>query len=124
MALTSITVAAIDAEDALTDLMACRPMALYIAWLLGQRQRRADRLLAAISCLDARGRLATMLLDFYMRLHRRRLIIGSIYNLPLTQNPNRKLPRADWGARQSHVAILACRTDRQAEKAYRDDPRS
>jgi CRP-like cAMP-binding protein len=85
MALTSTTVAAIDGEDALTDLMACRPTALYIAWLFGQRQRRADRLLAAISYLDARGRLATMLLDFYLRLRRQRLITGSIYNLPLTQ---------------------------------------
>jgi CRP/FNR family transcriptional regulator len=83
--LTSITVEAIGAEDALTDLMACRSTALYIAWLLGQRQRRADRLLATISCLDARGRLATMLLDFYTRLRRQRLITGSTYNLPLTQ---------------------------------------
>jgi CRP/FNR family transcriptional regulator len=85
MALTSITLATIDGEDALTDLTACRHMALYIAWLLGQRQRRADRLLAAISCLDARGRLATMLFDFYTRLRGRRLITGLIYNLPLTQ---------------------------------------
>jgi CRP/FNR family transcriptional regulator len=85
LALTSVTIEAIHAEDALIDLMVCRPTALYIAWLLAQRQRRIDRLLAAISCLDARGRLATMVLQFYTRLRRKRLITGSIYNLPLTQ---------------------------------------
>jgi CRP/FNR family transcriptional regulator len=85
MTLTSVTIAAIHADDALTDLMASRSTALYIALLLGQRQRRADRLVAAISCLGARGRLATMMLDFCTRLRRQRLITGSIYNLPLTQ---------------------------------------
>jgi CRP-like cAMP-binding protein len=72
-------------EEALVDLMTSRPTALYIAWLLGQRQQRADRLLSAVLCLDARGRLATIVLDFYTRLRRRRLITGSTYNLPLTQ---------------------------------------
>jgi CRP/FNR family transcriptional regulator, anaerobic regulatory protein len=85
MTLTSIATEVIDAEDSLTDLMAYRPIAVYIAWLLGQRQRRSDRLLAAISSLDARGRLATMMLDFYTRLSRQRLLTGSTYNLPLTQ---------------------------------------
>ena len=42
-------------------------------------------LLASISCLDARGRLAMMSLDFYIRLSRRKLITGQIFNLPLTQ---------------------------------------
>ena len=83
MTLTSIAAEVI--EDGLTDLMTCRSTALYIAWLLGERQQRSDRFLAAISSLDARGRLATMLLDFYRRLSRRRLITGSTYNLPLTQ---------------------------------------
>jgi CRP-like cAMP-binding protein len=85
LTLTSVTVGVIREEDVLIDLMACRPVALYIAWLLGQRQRRADQVLAAVSCLDARGRLATMLLGFYTRLRRRRLITGSTYNLPLTR---------------------------------------
>ena len=84
--LTAVTLRAITAEgDALIDLMAYRPAALYIAWLLGQRQQRADRLLAAISYLDAPGRVAMMVLDFYTRLKRRKLITGSTYNLPLTQ---------------------------------------
>jgi hypothetical protein len=49
-------------------LMANRSTALFVAWLLSERQRRADRLLAAISSLDARGRIATMILDFHARL--------------------------------------------------------
>jgi CRP/FNR family transcriptional regulator len=85
LTLTSVTTEAIHEEDALIGLMACQQTALYITWLLGQRQRRADRLLAAVSCLDARGRLATMVLDFYTRLRRRRLITEPTYNLPLTQ---------------------------------------
>jgi CRP/FNR family transcriptional regulator, anaerobic regulatory protein len=85
MALASVAIEVIDAKDALIELMACRSTALYIAWLLGQRQRRCDRLLAAMSSLDARGRVATMLLDFYIRLRRQKLITGSTYNLPLTQ---------------------------------------
>lgn len=85
LTLTAATIEPIPAEDALVELMADRPTALYIVFLLGQRQRRTDRFLAAISCLDARGRLATMLLDFHTRLRRRKLISGSIYNLPLTQ---------------------------------------
>jgi CRP-like cAMP-binding protein len=64
MALTSIAAEVIDPEGALTDLMTFRAMALYIAWLLGQRQRRTDSVLAAISSLDARGKMATMVLDF------------------------------------------------------------
>jgi CRP-like cAMP-binding protein len=85
MAVTSIMIERIDAENTLTDLMACPHTALYIAWLFGQRQRRADRLIAAISSLDARGRVATMILDFHRRLSRQRLITGATYNLPLTQ---------------------------------------
>jgi hypothetical protein len=47
MTLSSVAVEVIDAKDALIELMACRSAALYIMWLLGQRQRRCDRLLAA-----------------------------------------------------------------------------
>jgi CRP-like cAMP-binding protein len=85
LTLCAVTIEEVPGEDALMQLMADRPTALYVAWLLGQRQRRADRLLAAITRLDARGRLAMMVLDFYARLRRRRLITGSMYNLPLTQ---------------------------------------
>ena len=85
LTLTAVTTETIPAEDALIELMADRSIALYIAFLLGLRQRRSDRLLAAISGLDARGRLAMMLLDFYTRLRRRKLISDSPYHLPLTQ---------------------------------------
>jgi CRP/FNR family transcriptional regulator, anaerobic regulatory protein len=85
LTLCAVTIEEVPREDALMQLMADRSTALYVAWLLGQRQRRADRLLAAITGLDARGRLAMMVLDFYTRLRRRRLITGSMYNLPLTQ---------------------------------------
>jgi CRP/FNR family transcriptional regulator, anaerobic regulatory protein len=83
--LSTVTIEMIPAAAAMIELMASRPTALYVAWLLSRRQRRADRLFAALSCLDARGRLATMMLDFYTRLRRRRLIAGSVFNLPLTQ---------------------------------------
>ena len=85
LTLTAATVEAIPGEDALIELMADPPTALYITYLLGKRQQRIDRLLAAISCLDARGRLAIMLLDLYKRLRRRKLISAPTYNLPLTQ---------------------------------------
>jgi hypothetical protein len=85
MTLTSVTTEVIDAVREFTDLMTCRSTALYVAWLLDRRQRRSDSLLAAVSSLDARGRLATMMLDFYARLSRQRLITGSTYNLPLRQ---------------------------------------
>ena len=84
LVLTSATAQAIPPHR-LVELMADRSTALFIAWLLGQRQRRADRLLAAISGLDARGRVASMMLDFHRRLRRRRLITGVTYSLPLSQ---------------------------------------
>src|SRR5271168_300448 len=86
LTLTSITADAIDAENGLSDMMAHTPTALYITWLLSQRQRRADLHFTTISCLDARGRLAMMVLEFYKRLTSRRLITSMIYNLPLTQH--------------------------------------
>lgn len=83
--LTSIEVAAIGAPNGMCELIGSPPCALYITYLLGQRQRRADRLLTAVACLDARGRLATMLLDFHKRLRAHKLINGAVYTLPLTQ---------------------------------------
>jgi CRP/FNR family transcriptional regulator len=85
LTLTSVTLEVIPAEDGLLDLMADRSTALYIFWLLGQRQSRADRRLAANTRLEAQARLAMMVLDLYARLRRRRLITAPTYNLPLTQ---------------------------------------
>jgi CRP/FNR family transcriptional regulator len=84
-ALTSVTLEVIRLEGGFLDLMADRSIALYCFWLLGQRQRRADRRLAANTRLDAQARLAMMLLDFYARLRRRRLITAATFSLPLTQ---------------------------------------
>jgi CRP-like cAMP-binding protein len=83
--LTSIVTESIDGEQALADLTTFRSIAVYIGWLLGRQQRRTERHVAAISSLDARGRLATMALDFYTRLGRQQPITGSTYCLPLTQ---------------------------------------
>jgi len=85
LTLTSGTIEMISAQDVLTKVFADRLAALYIARLLCQRQRRVERYLAAVSSLDARSRLAMMILDFYTRLSRRRLLTGLVYNLPLTQ---------------------------------------
>jgi CRP-like cAMP-binding protein len=85
LALTSVETEAIGAGVNPTELFASPCIAVYIAWLLGQRQRRADRLLTGISCLDARGRVAMMLLEFYKRLRARKLISAPTYNMPLTQ---------------------------------------
>jgi CRP-like cAMP-binding protein len=83
--LTSGMIEMIPAQDVLTKVFADRLAALYIARLLCQRQRRVERYLAAVSSLDARSRLAMMILDFYTRLRRRRLLTGLVYDLPLTQ---------------------------------------
>jgi CRP-like cAMP-binding protein len=86
VALTSIAVDAMILEEGLYGLMTHQHTALYVAWLLGQRQRRADRLLSAVTSLDARGRLAVMFFDFYRRLRVQKLISSPTYNLPLTQS--------------------------------------
>lgn len=67
------------------DLIADRSIALYIFWLLGRRQRRADRRLAANTRLEPQARLSMMMLDFYARLRGRELAPAARYNLPLTQ---------------------------------------
>ena len=85
LTLTAAIIEMIPAQGRLVELMSDRSIALYIAFLLGLRQRRSDGLLTAISGLDARGRLAMMLLDFYTRLRRRKLVSGPNYNLPLSQ---------------------------------------
>jgi CRP/FNR family transcriptional regulator, anaerobic regulatory protein len=85
LTLTSGTIEMIPVQDVLTKVFADRLAALYITWLMCKRQQRVERYLAAVSSLDARSRLAMMMLDFYTRLRRRRLLTGLVYNLPLTQ---------------------------------------
>ena len=85
VALTSIMVEEIPAEQPLMEVVADRATALYVAWLLSKHQQRSERLLTAVSSVDARGRLAMMLLEFYTRLQRQKLITGPRYHLPMTQ---------------------------------------
>jgi len=82
LALTSVEI--VGAGNVLSDASASWDTALFVAWLLGHRQRRDDRLLAAISGCDARGRLAMMVLDLYKRLRGRKLISTDSFNMPLT----------------------------------------
>lgn len=87
VALTTVAVEAITFEAGLSGLLASmKPIGFYIAWLLSERQHRMDILRAAIAALDARGRLASMVLDFYRRLEPRGMITNSSFNLPLTQH--------------------------------------
>jgi CRP-like cAMP-binding protein len=85
LALTLVEVATIGGDKILTDLLACQSSALYITWLLVRRQQRTDHLVTSISSLDARGRLAAMLLYIYKRLYARKLIGPRTYTMPMTQ---------------------------------------
>ena len=85
VALTPLTLQAIETRVALPHLLGQRPVGLFAYWLLCEQQRRVDRLAATIARFDAEGRLAMMLLDFYERLRRRELITALSYTMPLTQ---------------------------------------
>ena len=85
LALTWVEVATIDGDKVLTELLTSQINALYVSWLLVRRQQRTDHMLTAISSLDARGRVATILLEFYKRLYARKLIAARTYTMPLTQ---------------------------------------
>jgi CRP-like cAMP-binding protein len=83
--LTTAAVEVIVVKQSVAELLTDGCIAFYIWRLISEHQLRADRLLAAISSLDARGRLATMLLDFYHRLEIQKLTTSGSFNLPLTQ---------------------------------------
>jgi CRP-like cAMP-binding protein len=83
--LTTAAVEMINEERGLFGLLASSDMAAYIYQLLNDRQQRADRLLASIVSLDAQGRMAAMVLDFYWRLEAQRLILARSFHLPMTQ---------------------------------------
>jgi CRP/FNR family transcriptional regulator, anaerobic regulatory protein len=85
VALTPLTLQAIETRLAMPRLFGQRTVALFAYWLLCEQQRRVDRLAATIARFDAEGRLAVMLLDFYERLRRRELITALSYTMPLTQ---------------------------------------
>lgn len=85
LTLTSATVEIIQAQNGLLDLMNDRSTLTYMFWLLGQRQQRLERRLAANTRFEPQARVATMVLDFYARLRRQRSEVSLAYNLPLTQ---------------------------------------
>jgi CRP-like cAMP-binding protein len=59
-------------------------VAFAVAWAANEAQRRIEAL-AALRRLDGEARVALALIDFYDRLHRRQLLHGLSYSLPLTQ---------------------------------------
>jgi CRP/FNR family transcriptional regulator, anaerobic regulatory protein len=83
--LTTAAVEVIVVKQSVAQLLTEGCTAVYIWRLINEHQLRADRLVAAISSLDARGRLATMLLDFYQRLEIQKLTASGSFNLPLSQ---------------------------------------
>jgi CRP-like cAMP-binding protein len=68
------------------ELLRDSRVALRALALGAEERRRGDRHLTEITRLDARGRLAAMILDVYERLRRRDLISRPTFNLPLTQD--------------------------------------
>jgi CRP-like cAMP-binding protein len=83
--LTTAAVEVISGERGLFGLMVSSDVATYLYQLLNDVQRRADRRLASIVSLDAQGRMAAMVLDFYWRLETQKLIIALSFHLPMTQ---------------------------------------
>lgn len=68
------------------ELMRDPRIALRLLALAGEARLRTERHIKALARLDARGRIAEMLLGIYERLRRRDLISRATFNLPLTQD--------------------------------------
>jgi CRP/FNR family transcriptional regulator len=84
VAIQPVTVQALDAE-AVPGLLARRSTATYLAWLISEAQRRAERRADRLARFDAQERLAEMLVDLHERLRRRELVTAGSFNLHLTQ---------------------------------------
>jgi CRP/FNR family transcriptional regulator len=84
VAIQPVTVQALDAEI-VSGLLARRSTATYLAWLISETQRRAERRADRLARFDAQERLAEMLVDLHERLRRRELVTAGSFNLPLTQ---------------------------------------
>lgn len=68
------------------ELMRDHRIALRVLALAGEARLRSDRHVTALSRLDARGRIADMILGIYERLRRQELISRPTFTLPLTQD--------------------------------------
>lgn len=71
--------------SAISGLLEHPATATYLAWLISEAQRRAERRADRLAHFDARERLAEMLLELHERLRRRELLTAGSFNLPLTQ---------------------------------------
>jgi CRP-like cAMP-binding protein len=83
VALTPLTVGSVAAAQVrkLTSSVAGKQ---YLAWHLDQKRRWAEKLALSIH-LDARQKIAMLVLDLYGRLRRGKSVSGNTYVLPLTQ---------------------------------------
>lgn len=72
--------------SAIRELMQDHRVALRVLALASETKLRQERHIAALTRLDARGRIAGMILGIYERLRRQELISRSTFNLPLTQD--------------------------------------
>jgi CRP-like cAMP-binding protein len=68
------------------ELMRDPRIAARALTLAAAARQRADGHFCAVTKLDARGRMAWMMLDIYERLRRKGLISRPAFNLPLTQD--------------------------------------
>jgi CRP-like cAMP-binding protein len=69
----------------LRTLMVDAQIAIRVLALAGEAHRRAQNHVIALTRLDARERISTLLVGIYDRLRRRELILRPTYNLWLTQ---------------------------------------
>jgi CRP/FNR family transcriptional regulator, anaerobic regulatory protein len=83
--LTTAAVEVIVQEDGLLGLMASPDIGVCLYQLLSDQQQRGDARLASIASLPAQGRMAAMILDFYIRLERQKLVLASSFHMPMTQ---------------------------------------
>jgi CRP/FNR family transcriptional regulator, anaerobic regulatory protein len=70
----------------LQKLLADPAVAMRVLALQAEARWRLDRHAAAICRLEARERIASLLIDIHDRLRRRQLISSNSFNLPLTQD--------------------------------------
>ena len=71
----------------LRELMAGdQQIALSVMALVAKERRRREQHIVALTCLDARGRMAAFLLGIYDRLRERELIARQSFTLRLTQD--------------------------------------
>lgn len=71
--------------ETIRELMRDRQVCLRVLTLAVEAQGRIDHHLTAVTRLDARGRIASMIVGVYERLRQHELITRPTFNLPLTQ---------------------------------------